>query len=160
MSESSPFISIREFVFSLSDSTRQDLIVHLVMDRIGSDGLKDVSGPRATGANVDRLYDQYFSTNSIEEFAHRGTILALRASIDFYIWCFTSKYGIDNYKSLISFLDDKDMKKETVENVADGWEQRSVELQAASIRWEKLFDGPLSNRAIYEYFARSRARHS
>jgi hypothetical protein len=86
------------------------------------------------------------------------TITAMTAVKD--IWCFTSKYGIDNYKSLISFLDDKDMKKETVENVADGWEQRSVELQAASIRWEKLFDGPLSNRAIYEYFARSRARHS
>jgi hypothetical protein len=60
----------------------------------------------------------------------------------------------------MSFLNDKDMKKETVENVADGWEQRSVELQAASIRWEKLVDGPLSNRAIYEYFIRPRARHS
>jgi hypothetical protein len=44
MSESSPFI--RDFVFSLSDSTRRDLIAHLIMDRIGSDGLKDVSGNR------------------------------------------------------------------------------------------------------------------
>lgn len=132
MSEDSPFNTNREFVFSLPDSTRRDLIVHLVMDRIGSDGLKDLHGSQSIDIDTDMLYDRYFSEGCSEEFARRGSILALRASIDFHIWCFTSKYGIDEYKSFISFFSDRGMKRDTVEKVADGWERRSVELQAAS----------------------------
>jgi hypothetical protein len=160
MSESSPFISIREFVFSLSDSTRRDLIVHLVMDRIGLGGLKDLSGSHPTEMNTETLYDRYFSEGAPEEFARRGAILALRASIDFHIWCFTSKYGIDEYKSFVSLLNDGPMNKDTVEMLADGWERRSVELQAAAVRWERLIEGSLSNREIHEYFVIARARPS
>jgi hypothetical protein len=97
-----------------------------------------------------------FSENSVDRFARRGTIMALIASIDFHIWSFTSKNGIDDYKTFISLLKDKGrMKTETVDLLADGWEERSVQLQSAAVRWERLVEGQLSNNGIHEYFARS-----
>jgi hypothetical protein len=56
----SPFISVRDFVFSIPDSTRRDLITHLVMDRVGAEGLNELHEQSIDEMSIDGLYDRYF----------------------------------------------------------------------------------------------------
>jgi hypothetical protein len=147
MPKNTPLTVIRDFIRSLPEKTRDDAIVHFLMDYRGPSVLDELH----TVNDREAKFEKYFSDSAVDRLQYRGAVLSLRAFIDHHIWWFTDEYNIDRQKGFMDALEKSAMNKETVEVVRISWNDRSKDLRSALNQWNELKQGPLSDIAIAEY---------
>jgi hypothetical protein len=147
MPKNTPLTVIRDFIRSLPEKTRDDAIVHFLMDYRGP----SILGELHTVTDRAAQFEKYFSDSAVDPLQYRGVVLSLRAFIDHHIWWFTDEYNIDRQKDFMDALEKSPLSQDTVEVVRMSWNDRSKDLKAAASRWSELKRGPLSDIAIAEY---------
>jgi hypothetical protein len=146
MSSNTPFTVIRDFLDSLPQSTRDDVMSHVLMKHMGLAALENLEA-----ADTYKRYDKYFSDATVSDFEYLGRVLSLRAFIDHHIWAFSDDYNVKKQERLMKIVEEKPMTKETIRQIKESWANRSSDLKDALPKWEDLKNGPLSNIAITEY---------